>query len=94
VPAPTQRLVSRIRRDFTPPGVAEVIDWLGGLPDEAYGHQDAERIQTALVIAASGHLARFRAGIRLLRLDWRDVLVAGGLAHEDWRERLGAELST
>ncbi|WP_280840942.1 hypothetical protein [Micromonospora sp. A200] len=49
-------------------------------------------MQTALVLAASGQWSQFVAGIELLRVDWRDVLVAGGLAEGDWPERLNVEL--
>ena len=88
----TQRLINRIRRDFVPNDAAEVISWLGGLTEDAFGRQDPERIQAALVLAAAGDLIRFHQLIKLLRLDWRDVLVVGGLAHGDWPERLRNEL--
>jgi hypothetical protein len=39
---------------------------------------------------ASG--SAFRAVLRLVTVDWRDVLVAGGLADADWPARLEAEL--
>jgi hypothetical protein len=85
-------LIVRIRRDFTPDDADQVIGWLDGLPAEACGRQDPERVQAALVMAASGDLRRFVAGVRLLRIDWRDVLVAGELANGDWPERLDIEL--
>jgi hypothetical protein len=85
-------LIDRIRRDFVPDDVAEVVSWLGGLTEDAFGRQDPERIQAALVLAATGDLSRFHRLIKLLRLDWRDVLVAGGLARGDWPERLRNEL--
>jgi hypothetical protein len=85
-------LIARIRRDFTPNDAGEVISWLDGLPEEAFGRQNPERVQAALVLAASGDLTEFIGGVRLLRVDWRDVLVAGALAEEDWPERLEAEL--
>ncbi|GIJ09740.1 hypothetical protein Van01_29540 [Micromonospora andamanensis] len=93
MPTPTTRLVNRIRRDFPTPGSSdEVIARLTELPPDAYGRQDAERVQAALVLAARGQWSRFAAGMELLREDWRDVLVAGGLAEGDWPERLDAEL--
>ncbi|MDH6465591.1 hypothetical protein M2302_005793 [Micromonospora sp. A200] len=93
MPSPTKRLITRIRRDFPAPGSSdEVIRWLTQLPSDAYGRQDPERVQTALVLAASGQWSQFVAGIELLRVDWRDVLVAGGLAEGDWPERLNVEL--
>ena len=90
---PTERLIARIRHDFTLEDANEVIGWLGALPVEAYGRQDPERVQAALVIAAFRDLRHFVAGVRLLRIDWRDVLVAADLAEGDWPQRLNAELS-
>ena len=92
VTQPTQRLINRIRHDFEPNDAAEVIGWLGGLTEDAFGRQDPERIQAAIVLAAAGDLGRFYQLIKLLRLDWRDVLVAGELAHGDWPGRLRDEL--
>jgi hypothetical protein len=37
-------------------------------------------------------MADLTARLRLLTLDWRDVLVAGELADADWPARLDAEL--
>jgi hypothetical protein len=88
----TQRLVNRIRHDFSANDADEVVSWLAGLTEDEYGHQDPERIQAALVLASTGDLGRFHQLIKLLRLDWRDVLVAGGLAHGGWPERLRGEL--
>ncbi|MFC3499851.1 hypothetical protein ACFOOK_02510 [Micromonospora krabiensis] len=62
------------------------------MPLAAYGRQDPERVQAALVLTASGQWSRFVAGMQLLREDWRDVLVAGGLANNDWPDRLYLEL--
>jgi len=46
----------------------------------------------AIVLASAGQWGRFLRFVRLAEEDWRDVLVAGGLANEDWRARLNAEL--
>ena len=46
----------------------------------------------AIVLASAGQWQRFIYFIRLVAQDWRDVLVDGGLADEDWRDRLYAEL--
>lgn len=55
-------------------------------------NQDRERIEAAIVLAAAGERARFDALAALAERDWRDVLVAGGLAHGDWPARLDAAL--
>jgi hypothetical protein len=56
--------------------------------------QEPERLLAAVVICADGSADRFRSAIELGKRDWRDLLVAAGLAHGDWRERLDRELGT
>lgn len=86
--APSERLIRRIRRDFGRGTDDEVIRRLTALaPDDS-----SERIQAALVLGAAGRWNRFEQQLRRLELDWRDVLVVGGLADEDWPARLAAEL--
>jgi hypothetical protein len=94
VTAPTARLAAKIAADFGPAHEGDVIGWLSSLSPEAYGGQDVERVQSAMVLAAAGDWRRFTAMGALLREDWRDVLVAGGLAHADWAERLDQQLTT
>lgn len=86
--APSDRLIRRIRRDFGRGTDDEVIRRLTALsPDDS-----SERIQAALVLGAAGKWNRFEYQLRRLERDWRDVLVVGGLADEDWPARLAAEL--
>jgi hypothetical protein len=88
VTAPSERLIRRIRRDFGRGTDDEVIRRLTALsPDDS-----SERIQAALVLGAAGKWNRFEQQLRRLELDWRDVLVVGGLADDDWPARLVAEL--
>jgi hypothetical protein len=88
VTAPSERLIRRIRRDFNRGVDDEVIRRLTALrPDDS-----SERLQAALVLGAGGKWNRFEQQLRRLERDWRDVLVVGGLADEDWPARLSAEL--
>jgi hypothetical protein len=92
VAEPTPRLRRRIARDF-PPGSADmVLSYLGALADSAYGGQSRERVQASVVLASRGQWDSFKSMLQLLRLDWRDVLMAGGLGQDDWRAVLDAEL--
>jgi len=85
-------LTSRIRHDFEA-GIADtVIGYLASLDRESFGGQGSERVQAAIVLASHGQWERFISLWRLLKLDWRDVLVAGGLADADWPARLESEL--
>jgi hypothetical protein len=80
---PTARLARRIRDDFGDD--AELV--LAALP-ELPGYAASERVQAAVVKLADGDLGELDRQLREARIDWRDVLVAAGFAHEDWPERL------
>lgn len=80
------RVRARIDRDFPAPGSADEVSRLVA---EA---SDSERIQAAMVLWAGGSVERVLDSVELARIDWRDVLVRGGLENEDWRDRLDAEL--
>ena len=43
----------------------------------------SERLIAAVVLAADGSLGGVDDGIRLAEQDWRDLLVAAGLQHDD-----------
>jgi len=70
----------------------DVLRYLEGLPDSEYGGQGHERVQAALVLASRGRRERSDSMMQLFRRDWRDVLMAGGLGHDDWRAVLEREL--
>jgi hypothetical protein len=54
--------------------------------------QDTERLQAAVVLVASGDESRLESALAMGRLDWRDLLVAAGLASGDWGARLDERL--
>ena len=92
----TLRLERRIRRDFPQPGAAEgVLRLLADLPERGgYGWDmfSSERLQAAIVLMAGGDIARLRQVLDLALVDWRDVLVAAGLADASWPQRLDTKL--
>jgi len=90
--APTPRLEARIRRDFPAATAEKVVGHLASLDDRDLGGHDVERMQAAIVLGSAGQWDRFVLIFRMLKVDWRDVLVAGGLAHADWPARLESEL--
>lgn len=45
-----------------------------------------ERVHIAIVLCTPS--VGFDAALALARRDWRDALVAGGLANEGWKERI------
>jgi hypothetical protein len=60
------------------PGSAELADQAGHGP----GIPASERVQAAIVLLADGSLRRLRQALDLAA-DWRDLLIATGLAGED-----------
>jgi len=92
------RLERRLRRDFSDPGSADTaVRELAELPRRAGYETHAfadERVQAAIVLLAQGDLLRFRRAVQLAISDWRDVLMAAGLAEGDWRSRLDRELGS
>lgn len=79
------RLQRRIERDFSPADAEEVSRLVAGVPHP-------ERVQAAIVLAATGRVQAVHEGVALAALDWRDVLMNGGLGHLGWEDRLDAEL--
>jgi hypothetical protein len=74
--------------------VTAALAWLisGDSCEEDGDSVGIERIQLAALLIAQGNLPKLDDAIRLGRSDWRDLLVAGGLAHEGWHDRMEAEL--
>lgn len=50
--------------------------------------RERDRVHLAIVKHAEGSFERFARTLALASTDWRDVLVASGLAHEDWPDVL------
>ncbi len=95
--ADLNRLQRRIARDFPEPGSAHGVELLlDNFVEEALGRRahtsEAPRLQAAVVLLAAGDLGRMRKAIDLGLQDWRDLLVAAGLANADYADRLDLEL--
>ncbi|MFD5146017.1 hypothetical protein [Streptomyces sp. NPDC058401] len=95
--AVTERLHRRIRTDF--PGEQAARGVVGALralveelgPDGMHG-TTPERLTAAVVFFARGDVRRVRSAVRLASTDWRDLLMAADLGHENWPARLDEEL--
>ncbi|MGZ3140616.1 hypothetical protein ACVDFE_01150 [Lentzea chajnantorensis] len=79
----SERVVARVRADFRPEEAGEALRELAGTET---GNQDVERVHAAVVLAAGGSLGQLRKLVELSHVDWRDVLMAGGLADGTWPE--------
>ena len=60
------------------------------LLDGANRSLDRARVKLAILILSAGDLARLRHWTQQAMTDWRDVLVAAGLANADWQQVLAA----
>lgn len=89
---PSARVAERVRRDFG--GAAPAV--LNRLRDirDPFGREVSERVHAAVVLAAAGNADRLDRLAREAEIDWRDVLVVAGLAHEDWSSRMDEQLGS
>ena len=53
-------------------------------------NNNGERVHLAILHLAAGDLGHFREHLTIAQRDWRDVLVAAGLANVDWPRVLQA----
>ena len=60
------------------------------LIDEAGRLTERARVQLAMIKLSSGSIPELRRAARQAAIDWRDVLVAAGLANANWRKVLAA----
>ncbi len=88
------RLTRRVGQDFPPGRAEEVLAQIAVIPETLplADAQDAERLQSSVVLAAGGDYALFLDLLRLIQSDWRDALVAADLAHDDWPDKLDIAL--
>ena len=90
---PTTRLVRRIRADFDGDSADEVIVGLDEMAASSTDPQHgSERVQAAVVLLAQGDRYELEQATQLALMDWRDVLVAAGLAEANWPDRLDEAL--
>lgn len=80
------RLRARIERDFPIEGAAASII------SRIEAASAIERVQAAIVLASCGDVREVEHEAALAEIDWRDVLVNGGLADDDWEVVLDREL--
>jgi hypothetical protein len=73
IPEDVARFV--IRR-FAPSDRADALEWLGAATIHD-GTAASPRLLRCAAVASGGSLERLRAEIEMLKIDWRDVIVAG-----------------
>lgn len=87
------RLQRFVRAQFVADEVDDVLLSLMGM-GESGGRPASERVQAAAVIVSRGDIDKLGEAIELARIDWRDLLVMGGLEYEDWADKLDRLLGT
>ena len=70
-------------RFFAPAQADDVIAALD-TSDFSLGFTSPDRVHLAILLISRGDMQRFRAAVHQAKQDWRDTLVAAGLADEDW----------
>ncbi|HEY2698974.1 MAG TPA: hypothetical protein VGJ45_26185 [Pseudonocardiaceae bacterium] len=83
----SQRLAERLRQISPNDRSASLIALLERFDEEEIDGQDAERVGVAIAVLVKRGTPLADASA-LAHRDWRDLLVAAGLAGEDWQERL------
>jgi hypothetical protein len=91
----SELVLNQVHRLFGPSRAAEVVTALDQA-DLSLGLTNPDRVQLAILLLSHGDMDRFRDALRTARQDWRDTLIAAGLADDDWSEvllRQGIDLS-
>lgn len=92
------RLERRVQADFPHHAnlvTAALVELTSDIfPSETRDSPAIERIQLAALLVAQGDLGRLDGALALGEQDWRDLLVAAGLADEGWQGRVAAELDS
>ncbi len=87
------RIAARVARDFKGRRTAQAMYLLESIAIGSTTPHSFERICGATLIVADGDLDRLLRAVYDAEMDWRDVLVAAGLEHDDWPARLDAALA-
>jgi hypothetical protein len=83
----TRRLADKIERDF-PEDHATIQSMLQEVENGKFKGDASERVLTAAIVVAQGDVDRFIEALRLMEIDWRDLLMAAGLGHEGWPSKV------
>ena len=92
--SPDWPVVTETAKRFAPGDWVEATDIIQGvvlpLIDEAGRLTERARVQLAMIKISAGNILELRRAAQQAAIDWRDVLVASGLADENWRQTLVA----
>ena len=90
------RIAERVARDFKANVQVDVLELLESVAKDRSHVYDTdagrERIHAAMLILARGNVDTLLHAASEAEMDWRDLLVAAGLEHDDWPQRVAAFL--
>ena len=92
--SPDWAVVTETAKRFAPDDWVEATDIIQHvvlpLIDQANRRTERARVQLAMIKISAGSISELRRAARVAAIDWRDVLVAAGLADGTWRQTLAA----
>jgi hypothetical protein len=92
--SPDWAVVTETAKRFAPDDWVEATDIIQHvvlpLIDQANRRTERARVQLAMIKISEGSIPELRRAARVAAIDWRDVLVAAGLADGTWRQTLAA----
>ena len=88
----TKRIERHVRETFDESEADLVLEALAEWRISYEPEPPDERLIAAVVFMADGRLKGVDEAFKLAEQDWRDLLVAGDVAHDDWPEQLDARL--
>ncbi|MHB9857913.1 hypothetical protein [Streptomyces sp. YIM S03343] len=83
----TSRIASRVAEQYGA-DAASVTSLLEEAELRVFHRVAEEKITAAVLILADGSVDKLLDAIRLMEIDWRDLLIAAELAHADWPSTL------
>ena len=78
---------AKVRATFSPQEAGVILSALAEMkdpPSEGGWSVTRARVQAAILISAQSELSRVLKGISDSQVDWRDTLMASGLAESNW----------
>ena len=88
----TPRIERYVRATFPEEQVATVLELLHEWRISYESEPPHERLIAAVVLLAEGRADGLAVGVDIASLDWRDLLMAAGMEHDNWGTRFNEAL--
>lgn len=87
----SDQLIGYLQRAFDATEAARILEAIDRIDERDVDGQDTDRIALAIVIVM-GRGIDLASVTALAQRDWRDLLVAGGLAEDNWPSKIAEHL--